>query len=86
MAVAPHLTLLIGSAFITQWCFTNAYRHGEASVMATVEYTRLIAAAFIGFVIFSEVPTLGAVIGIILIVTASFIAVRREQIRSWFRS
>ena len=83
-ANVPLFAFLIGNAFVTQWCFTNAYRHGEASVMATVEYSRLIASAFIGFVIFSEIPGLGATIGIVLIVMASIIAVRREQIRSWF--
>jgi drug/metabolite transporter (DMT)-like permease len=83
-ALVPLFALLIGSAFVTQWCFTNAYRHGEASIMATVEYSRLIAFALIGFVIFSEVPTFSAMIGIILIVVGSFIAIRREQIRSWF--
>lgn len=82
-AFAPLYATLITSAFITQWCFTNSYRHGEASVMATIEYSRLIAAALLGFVIFSEIPTLGALTGITLIITASFIAVRRERIRSW---
>jgi len=85
-AFVPLIAVLIGNAFVTQWCFTNAYRHGEASVMATVEYSRLIASAIIGFVIFSEIPTFSATIGIILIVMASLIAVRREQIRSWFTS
>ena len=82
-ASAPIFALLIASAFITQWCFTNSYRHGEASVMATIEYSRLIAAAWLGFVIFSEIPTLRALIGMTLIIAASFIAVRREKIRSW---
>ncbi len=79
----PLFALLIAVAFVTQWCFTNAYRHGEASVVATVEYSRLIAAALIGFVVFSEIPTLGALAGIGLIIAASVIAVRREQIRGW---
>lgn len=82
-SLVPLIALLIGSAFITQWCFTNAYRHGEASVIATIEYSRLIAAALLGFIIFSEVPTPTALVGITLIITASVIAIRREKIRSW---
>ena len=82
-ASAPIFVLLIANAFITQWCFTNSYRHGETSVMATIEYSRLIAAALLGLVIFSEFPTLDALIGMTLIITASFIALRRGKIRSW---
>jgi drug/metabolite transporter (DMT)-like permease len=77
----PIFALLILSAFTTQWCFTNAYRHGETSVIATVEYLRLVSAALLGFLIFSEIPTLGAIFGIFLIVAASFIAIKREKIR-----
>jgi drug/metabolite transporter (DMT)-like permease len=82
-AFLPLFALLIGTAFVTQWCFTSAYRCGEASVIATIEYARLVAAALLGYVIFSEIPTPGALTGIVLIITASIIAIRRERIRSW---
>lgn len=85
-SLVPLIVFLIGNAFVTQWCFTNSYRHGEASVMATVEYSRLVASALIGFAVFSEIPSLSSTIGILLIVAASLIAVRREQIRNWLRS
>jgi drug/metabolite transporter (DMT)-like permease len=80
---SPLFALLIASALVTQWCFTNAYRHGETSTIATVEYFRLVAAALIGLIIFAEVPTPGALAGIALIMSASFVAVRRERIRVW---
>jgi drug/metabolite transporter (DMT)-like permease len=78
----PLIAILIASASVTQWCFTNAYRHGETSTIATVEYFRLVAAAIIGFLFFAEVPSFGALCGIALIIVASFIAVKRERIRS----
>jgi len=79
----PTFILLIANAFITQWCFTNSYRHGEASVMATIEYSRLIAAALLGFIVFAEFPTPEALVGMTLIITASLIAIQRDKIRSW---
>lgn len=79
---APLFALTMLSGFVTTWCFINSYRHGEASIMATVEYSRLIAAALVGFVIFHEIPTADAQIGIALIVLASFIAVRRDYFRT----
>ncbi len=80
--VAPLFAIVMISGAVTTWCFINSYRHGEASIMATVEYSRLVAAALVGFIIFDEIPSTGALIGIALIVLASFIAVRRDQIRA----
>jgi len=81
---APLFALIMVSGVVTTWCFINSYRHGEASIMATVEYSRLVAAALVGFIIFDEIPSAGALVGIALIVLATFIAVRRDQIRARF--
>ena len=81
-AATPHFALLVFYGIVTSWCFTNGYRHGEASVMATVEYSRLVAAALVGFAIYAEIPGPDAVVGACLIVSASFIALRRERIRA----
>jgi drug/metabolite transporter (DMT)-like permease len=54
--------------------------------MGTVEYSRLVVAALVGFLIFDEIPTFDALGGIALIVAASFVAVRRDQIRAWMAS
>ena len=67
---APMFILIMVSSIISNWCFINAYRHGEASIMGTVEYSRLVTAALVGFVFFHEVPTLDALVGIALIVAA----------------
>jgi drug/metabolite transporter (DMT)-like permease len=54
--------------------------------MGTVEYTLLIAAAGVGFIVFHEVPTMGSLAGMALIIAASFIAVWRDPIRAWITS
>ncbi|VAW17885.1 hypothetical protein MNBD_ALPHA09-389 [hydrothermal vent metagenome] len=79
---APLFLLAVASGIITQWCFITAYRYGEASVLATVEYIRLVAAALAGYLLFGEVPTPLAFLGILLIVAASFVSVKRERIRA----
>lgn len=80
---APLFGLAIVSGIVTQWCFISAYRHGEASVLATVEYVRVVTAALAGYLVFGEVPTPTAFLGILLIVLASLVSVRRERIRAW---
>ena len=81
-SAAPVFAVLMVSSIFSNWCFINSYRHGEASIMGTVEYFRLVAAAIVGFAIFGEIPRLDALVGIALIIAASFIAVRRDQIRA----
>lgn len=60
---------------ISQWCFLTAYRLGDLSQLAPVEYTRLVAAAALGFLIFAEVPTLTAVLGMGLVCLSAYAAV-----------
>ncbi len=82
LEAAPLFILAMVSGIITQWCFITAYRYGEASVLATVEYIRLVAAALAGYLLFGEVPTPFVFLGILLIVSASFVSVKRERIRA----
>lgn len=82
LQAAPLFLLAVVSGIITQWCFITAYRYGDASVLATVEYVRLVAAALAGYLLFGEVPTPLAFLGILLIVSASFVSVKRERIRA----
>ncbi|MEO0344607.1 MAG: EamA/RhaT family transporter, partial [Pseudomonadota bacterium] len=46
------------------------------SALAPVEYSRLIMAALAGYIVFSEIPDLWAVAGMILIAGASFVVLR----------
>ena len=82
LAAAPLFLVAVLSGTFTQWCFISAYRYGDASVMAIVEYLRLPAAALVGFAVFAEIPTVSSLIGISLIIAASLISLRRERIRA----
>lgn len=69
--------LVVGMAVfgsISQWCFLTAYRLGDLSALAPVEYTRLVAAALFGYLIFAEVPTVTMTIGIGLVCLSVYAA------------
>ena len=59
-------------------CFIRAFAMGEASVIAPVDYSRLIFAALAGWLVFASVPDIYTIIGASLIVASSFYIVRRE--------
>ncbi|MCH1541879.1 MAG: DMT family transporter [Alphaproteobacteria bacterium] len=59
-------------------CFIRAFAMGEASVIAPVDYSRLIFAALAGFVVFSTVPDIYTIGGALIIVASSFYILRRE--------
>lgn len=69
---------LFGS--IGQWCFLNAYRLGEVSALAPVEYSRLIAAIIAGVLIFSEVPSWIAALGMALIIGSTYATFRWSRV------
>jgi len=59
-------------------CFIRAFAMGEASVIAPVDYSRLIFAALAGWLVFASVPDIYTIIGAFIIVASSFYIVRRE--------
>jgi drug/metabolite transporter (DMT)-like permease len=68
-------------ATISHNCFIRAFALGEASVIAPVDYSRLIFAALAGWLIFADVPDVYTVIGALIIVGSSFYIVRREAMQ-----
>lgn len=55
-----------------------AYRAGEASAVAPVEYTRLLYAVAAGYVIFGDWPDWIVFVGAAIIIGSSFYTMRRE--------
>lgn len=58
-----------------------AYKWGEASVMASLDYTRLIHAAMLGYFVFGNVPGLNTWLGALIIIAASLYTIQREARR-----
>jgi drug/metabolite transporter (DMT)-like permease len=79
-----HSALLVGGmtlfGSIGQWCFLNAYRLGEVSALAPVEYSRLIAAIIAGFFIFGEVPKGIAILGMVMIIGSTYATFRWSRV------
>ncbi|MSP41824.1 MAG: DMT family transporter [Alphaproteobacteria bacterium] len=63
---------------LAQSCFIRGYAVGEATVLAPLEYTRLLFAALAGYLMFGDVPGVWAVAGAAMIIGASVAAARTD--------
>jgi drug/metabolite transporter (DMT)-like permease len=73
--------LLVGVgvfATLGQWCNVAGFRAGEAAAIAPMDYTRLVFATAIGFVVFHETPGLATFAGAGLIIAATLYTLRRN--------
>lgn len=74
--------LLLGvgiTGYLSQMCNIYAYKFGEASLLAPLEYTRILYATIIGFVVFSDIPTFATIAGAAVVILASAYTVQRER-------
>jgi len=62
-----------------QLLMTYSYRYAEASTIAPLEYTSMIMAVSLGYLFFSEVPTLSVWIGAPIVIGAGSIVLWREH-------
>ena len=74
MMIAIGLLSVVG-----QYCNIQAFKAGEASAIAPMDYSRLIYATLIGWWIFAELPNPTTVAGAALIVVASVITMRSAR-------
>ncbi|MDX1580691.1 MAG: DMT family transporter [Alphaproteobacteria bacterium] len=66
------------SGTLMQSCMVHAYRISEASALAPFDYSRLILAALVGYLVFGEVLDIWTGVGALVIVGATFYIIRRE--------
>ena len=73
------MLLLVGlTSLLGQWFNIRAFRVGEATAIASLDYTRLLYATLFGAMFFSEWPTTETFIGAGIIIAASLYTVLRE--------
>jgi drug/metabolite transporter (DMT)-like permease len=65
---------------IGQWAITEAFRRGEASVVAPFEYTALAWGVGLDWLVWSVLPQAGMLLGAAIIVSAGLYLVRRERV------
>ncbi len=68
-------------SYIAQMFNIYAYKWGEASVLASLDYVRLIYATILGYFIFSNLPGSQTWIGAAIIIAASIYTISREAKR-----
>ena len=84
----PQLTLLVAAFAVFasvlnltgNICLSRAYQTADASLLAPIDFSYLIFAAFWSRVIFGQWPTQQAIIGMALIGTAGIITAWRERV------
>lgn len=78
----PFEWLLLGvmgiMSYLAQMANIYAYKWGEASVLASLDYVRLLYATILGYFVFSTLPGITTWIGSAIIVAASIYTVWRE--------
>lgn len=65
-------------ATLGQWCNVQGFRAGEAAAIAPMDYTRILFASVIGYLVFQEVPGVATFAGAALIVGATLYTFRRN--------
>ncbi len=66
------------TSYYSQSFNINAYRYGEASVMASLDYVRLIYSVALGYFIFENLPDIWTWAGAFVIIAASIYTIHRE--------
>lgn len=77
-------SLLIGMgiiSYIAQYWNIVAYKYGEASVMASLDYARLIYSVIFGYLLFNNFPDIWTFFGAAVIIGASIYTIHREAQR-----
>ena len=76
------LALIISAGLIggmAQIMVTSSYRFGTASMLAPFDYSSMIFATLVGWLVFSEVPTRAILIGTTLVIAGGVLIIWRER-------
>ena len=80
MAEGTHLWLIVLAGLLAgsaHFLIILAYRKGEASFVAPFEYSSIVVAVILGYLVFGDVPTVMVATGMMLIALAGIILARR---------
>jgi drug/metabolite transporter (DMT)-like permease len=76
------LSLMIASGILGgtgQVLLTESYRHADMSVIAPFDYSSMIFAIAVGYLVFAEIPTLNMLVGGVIVVAAGVFIIWREH-------
>jgi drug/metabolite transporter (DMT)-like permease len=67
----------------TQYCYIQGMASGDAVAMAPIDYTRLVFAIILGFVLFIEIPNLLTMVGAAIVIASTlYITIREARLKS----
>jgi len=79
---APLILALAITGFLGQVCITEAFRHGQASVVAPFEYTALAWGVGLDWVFWQTFPDAFTWAGGAIIVVSGLYLLRRERVKA----
>jgi drug/metabolite transporter (DMT)-like permease len=82
MPTTPDLLMMVGSGImggVGQILLTASFKHADASVIAPFDYTSLLWALAVGFLLFGDVPAPQVFIGAGLVIAAGIFVIWRER-------
>lgn len=74
----PAIAILALSGSCAQFGLVQAFRYGEVSLLAPLEYSALIWAALFGYLLWGDLPTLPVLGGVAIIIASSAYVAHRE--------
>ena len=77
----PYIIVMGFVAAVSFYCVFSAYSVASPSVVSLFEYSLIIWAIIIGYVLFNDVPTIRTFIGVTLIIGAGVYIYLREKVR-----
>jgi drug/metabolite transporter (DMT)-like permease len=75
------LVALAVVSYFAQRCNIFAYKYGEASLLASLDYVRLLWATLLGFLIFDQFPGLSTWFGAAIVIASAIFTIYRETWR-----
>jgi len=66
---------------VVQYCMIKGYKEAQASAAQPLEYVRLLYAAGIGYLVFSEIPSVWTWTGAVLIIGSSLYTIKRNTMK-----
>ena len=64
---------------VGQILLTSSYREADASLIAPFEYSSMLLALGVGYIIFDEIPSTTMLVGAAIIITAGIAIILRER-------
>lgn len=73
--------VLVVATYFGQRCNIFAFKHGEASLLASLDYVRLLWATLLGYLVFGDFPGVPTWIGASIVISAAIFVIYRETRR-----